>query len=88
MSANKNIAPNQRRFCVFEISSSGGASELTRLAVHIVGAAVHRQHDYLGTYVDPARIGNVCIGEADATRSDLRWSKTPTFKIAGVAIPA
>jgi hypothetical protein len=71
-----------------EISFFGGASELTRLAVRIVGAAVHRQHDYLGTYVDPPWIGNVCIGEADATRSDLRWSKTPTFKIAGIAIPA
>jgi len=72
-----------------EISSSGGASELTPLAVRSVGAAVHRLHDYLGTDVDPRiEIGNICVGEADATRLDLRWSKTPTFKIARVAIPA
>jgi hypothetical protein len=36
------------------------ASKPTPLAVRIVGAAVHRQHDYLGTDVDP----RIEIGDA------------------------
>jgi hypothetical protein len=53
MSGNKNIAPNQRRFCVLKFRPVVRAGELTPLAAHIAGAAVHRLHDYLGTDVDP-----------------------------------
>jgi hypothetical protein len=53
MSGNKNIAPIQRHFCVLKFRPPARASELTPLAVRIVGAAVHRLHDYLGTDVDP-----------------------------------
>jgi hypothetical protein len=51
MSGNKNIAPNQRRFCVLKFCPVVRAGELTPLAAHIAGT--HRLHDYLGTDVDP-----------------------------------
>jgi hypothetical protein len=67
MSGNKNIAPNQRRFCVLKFRPVVRAGELTPLAAHIAGAAVHRLHDYLGTDCDPRLDRKQLRGEVDAT---------------------
>ena len=74
MSQNKNGAEQAPFFIHFSFNVAlwRGVGELAPLAVRIVGAAVHRQHDYLGTDVDPRiEIGNVFVGEADATGRNL-----------------
>src|ERR1700737_3677130 len=71
------------------MSLSGGASKLTPLAAHIVGAAVHRLRDYLGTDVDPRiEIGNAspefqqrAAGTALRGGSDPRLKRPPTRQI-------
>src|SRR6266436_7702299 len=53
-------------------SGLSSAIPLPVLAVRIVGAAVHRQHDHLGADLDPRiEIGDVLIGETDATGRNL-----------------
>lgn len=49
MSGSKNIAPIQRHFCVLKFRPLAAPASCVR----IVGAAVYRLYDYLGTDVDP-----------------------------------
>jgi hypothetical protein len=68
----------RRTSAIFHSMSLAGGLRANPLAVRIVGAVVHRQRHYLGTDVDPRiEIGNVFVGEADATGRNLgadgRW---------------
>jgi hypothetical protein len=61
------MAPNQRHFPL-EIVLRQRLGSQPRLGVRIVGAAVLRRQDYLGTIAGPRmEMGNVFAGEAKAT---------------------
>src|SRR5687768_6404705 len=57
---------------IFKSYGVPALEKLAALAVRIVGAAVHRQHDHLGADIDPRiEVGDVFIGQAQATRGDV-----------------
>src|SRR5260370_20777883 len=63
------MAPVRRHL----VSGLSSAIPLPALAVRILGAAVHRQHDHLGADLDSRiEIGDLRIVETDATGRNLR----------------